>query len=191
MQRIAIIGNAGGGKSVFARRLSMALALPLHVVDDVQWRPGWVQAPPQEIARVHAEWLGGRRWVIDGWGAWNLIEERFAAADAIVLVDFPIALHYWWAAKRQARAALGLHGDWPPPGCRAWPVTLRLARVMWRVHHELRPRLLELLGRPEFRRRLRHVRAPRALEVVLAEAKRAARGAVSRERPAELEPVGT
>jgi adenylate kinase family enzyme len=175
MQRIAIIGNAGGGKSVFARRLSMTLALPLRVVDDVQWRPGWAPAPAHEIAHAHAQWLEDGRWVIDGWGSWPLIEERFAAADAIVLIDYPIALHYWWAAKRQVRATLGIRGDWPPPGCRAWPVTVRLARLMWRVHREMRPRLLDLAHRPEFHRRLRHVRAPRALDAVLAEAKRMAR----------------
>jgi adenylate kinase family enzyme len=175
MQRIAIIGNAGGGKSLFARRLSMTLALPLRVVDDVQWRPGWVPAPACEIATAHARWLRDERWVIDGWGGWDLIEQRFAAADAIVVVDFPIALHYWWAAKRQARVMLGVRGDWPPPGCRAWPVTARLARLMWHVHREMRPRLLELVGRDEFRPRVHHVREPRALEIVLAEAKRMAR----------------
>jgi adenylate kinase family enzyme len=36
MHRIAIIGNAGGGKSILARRLGAALCLPVYTVDDVQ-----------------------------------------------------------------------------------------------------------------------------------------------------------
>lgn len=31
-----------------------------------------------------------------------------------------------------------------PPDCPMWPMTLRLARLIWRLHRNLRPRLLEL-----------------------------------------------
>jgi MoxR-like ATPase len=36
MRRVAIIGNAGGGKSTLARTLGAALALPFHEVDLLQ-----------------------------------------------------------------------------------------------------------------------------------------------------------
>jgi hypothetical protein len=160
MRRVAIIGNAGGGKSILARHLGDTLGLPVHVVDDAQWRPGWVPAPPGDVAAAHARWLAAPSWVIDGWGAWPLIEQRFAAADTIVVVDFELAVHYWWALKRQAAATLGLRRDWPPPGCRAWPVTGELLRVMRRVHRELRPRLLALAAEPRFRGRVTHLHSP-------------------------------
>ena len=41
MTRVAIIGNAGGGKSLLARYLGETLRLPVHTIDDVQWDPGW------------------------------------------------------------------------------------------------------------------------------------------------------
>jgi adenylate kinase family enzyme len=157
-RRIAIIGNAGGGKSVLARALAHARGLPLRTIDDVQWRPGWVRAPLADVAAAHAAWLDEPRWIIDGWGSWDLIERRFDAADTIVVVDFPLRQHFRWALQRQAEVMLGLRSDWPPPGCRAAPVTLELLRVMRRVHRELRPRLLALVARPELRGRVVHLR---------------------------------
>jgi hypothetical protein len=81
-----------------------------------------------------------------------------------VLVDFPLALHYAWALKRQVLAALGRSPHWPPPGCRALPVTGRLLRLMWRVHFDMRPRLLALVDQHRARRRVEHLRSPRALD---------------------------
>src|SRR5205823_5961935 len=101
MSRVAIIGNAGGGKSTLARRLSRAKGLPLHVIDRIQWKPGWVAAPAEEVRRPHEEILAQERWIIDGWGGRENIEARFAAADTIIYVDHPLYVHYWWAMKRQ------------------------------------------------------------------------------------------
>jgi len=163
MDRIAIVGNAGGGKSVLARALGEALGLPVHTVDDVQWRPGWTRAPLDEVAAAHAAWLVGPRWVIDGWGSWELMAERFAAADTIVLVDFPLRVHYRWAIKRQLECAVGLRRDWPPPGCAALPITRELLRLMKRVHLEMRPRLVVLLDEPKLREKVVTLRSPREL----------------------------
>jgi adenylate kinase family enzyme len=163
MTRIAIIGNAGGGKSVLARALGDALGLPVRVIDDVQWRPGWTRAPLEEVRAAHAAWLAEPRWVIDGWGEWPLMAERFAAADSIVLVDFPLRVHYRWALKRQLEVALGIRRDWPPPGCRALPVTRELLRLMKRVHEEFRPQLLALLDEPRFRGKVVRLRSPKEL----------------------------
>lgn len=48
MRRIAVIGNAGGGKSTLSRLLGDALALPVHHVDSIQYRPGWERTPSQQ-----------------------------------------------------------------------------------------------------------------------------------------------
>jgi adenylate kinase family enzyme len=45
MQRMAIVGNAGGGKSTLARPLGAKLDLPMYPMEPVQWLPGWVPAP--------------------------------------------------------------------------------------------------------------------------------------------------
>ena len=161
MTRVAIIGNAGGGKSVLARYVSKTLGLPLHVVDDGQWQPGWNPAPQSEVARVHRDWLRDERWVIDGWGSLPLLEQRFRAADTIVFVDLPLWLHYWWATKRHIKLIAGLREGWPPPGCEVRGTFRRIARLMWRVHHEMRPAVVAMLQKPGIADRVVHVRSRR------------------------------
>lgn len=163
MTRVAIIGNAGGGKSVLARYVAKTLDLPLHSIDDVQWRAGWSPAPQADIARAHRQWLRDGRWVIDGWGARALLEERFRAADTIVFVDLPLWLHYWWATKRHIKAMAGIRKGWPPPGCSLRGTFGRLIRLMWRVHHEMRPAILAMLENAAIAGRVIHVRSPRDL----------------------------
>ena len=57
MQRIAIIGNAGGGKSVLARKLGELLNCPVYPFDDLQWQPGWILTPAEVIQTIHSEWI--------------------------------------------------------------------------------------------------------------------------------------
>jgi hypothetical protein len=145
MERVAIIGNAGGGKSVLARKLGVMLDLPVYQFDDLQWQPGWKRAPEDEIWDMHTGWLAQPGWIIDGWGSWEILGQRFAAADTILFVDFPIYLHYWWAVKRQVKAVFNLSQDWPPEGCPALPVTVRLFKLIWTVHFKMRAQLVALI----------------------------------------------
>jgi len=48
VRRVAVFGNAGGGKSTLARRLAQLTGLPLHVVDMIQFRPGGAAVPDHE-----------------------------------------------------------------------------------------------------------------------------------------------
>jgi hypothetical protein len=169
MQRITIIGNAGGGKSVLARRLGNALDLPVFQFDDLQWWPGWTHTPAAEIQTTHSEWITQPRWVIDGWGSPDILEQRFDVADTLILVDFHIAVHYWWAAKRQIKAALKLNQGWPPEGCPALPVTGRLFKLMWKIHTEMRPQLVELIQQYAEEKQIVHLRSPREMRCFLKE----------------------
>jgi hypothetical protein len=164
MTRIAIIGNAGGGKSLLAQHLGRELRLPVHSVDDAQWGPGWTQVPALQVSEAHATWLASDRWIIDGWGAWDLIVTRFAAADTIVVVDFPFALHLEWVTRRQMEVQQGLRRDWPPKGCNASEITDELLQTMRYVDRELRPRLLRLISDERFADRVIHLRSPEELE---------------------------
>jgi adenylate kinase family enzyme len=122
MTRVAVIGNAGGGKSTLCRQLSAARGLPYVAVDKIQWRPGWQLLLDDEFAAIHGAVLAQQTWIIDGFGPWEEIEKRFARADAIVFVDHPLWLHYWWTTKRQIASVLRGRPD-GPEGCPMLPVT--------------------------------------------------------------------
>jgi adenylate kinase family enzyme len=154
MQRIAVIGNGGGGKSSLCRRLACICDLPVFTIDSIQWQPGWRPAPREDVRRTHDAWLAADAWIIDGWGEWAIIEERFAAADAIIFVDFPLWRHYWWATKRIIKSCFHPLPE-EPPGCSYARVPWRMYQTLWRVHQQLRPRLLTLLAHDDPRRIIR------------------------------------
>jgi adenylate kinase family enzyme len=100
MRRVAVFGNAGGGKSTLAKRLAELTRLPLYVVDTMQWQAGGVAVPHDEYMRLHANLLQQDEWIIDGFGCVESAWERFSRADTLVYVDLPLATHYWWVTKR-------------------------------------------------------------------------------------------
>jgi adenylate kinase family enzyme len=64
MTGVAVIGNAGGGKSTMCRKLGQALDLAVYPVDQIQWKPGWVRTAAAEFKQRHEEWLARERWII-------------------------------------------------------------------------------------------------------------------------------
>ncbi|MCR9254891.1 MAG: flagellar protein FlaR [Alphaproteobacteria bacterium] len=168
MTRVVVIGNAGGGKSTLCRQLAPALGLPHHAVDLVQWRPGWVQAPDEDVARHHDRWLADEGWIIDGFGPWATIEERLRRSDTVVFVDLPLATHLWWATKRQIKSLFLGRLD-APEGCTMWRVTFRLYRMMWYVHRHLRPRLAEAIAENAPAARIVHIRTAADLKAFRSE----------------------
>ncbi|MGN6781095.1 MAG: AAA family ATPase [Marmoricola sp.] len=97
MQRIAINGRAGAGKSTLARRLSSALDLPSTEIDSLQHGAGW-QRRPSFVEDVRAV-IDGERWVIEFQydDTRPLILER---ADVLVWLDLPLHVTMWRVARR-------------------------------------------------------------------------------------------
>ena len=157
MTRIAIIGNAGGGKSTISRKLREILDLPLHSIDQLQWLPGWKQAPKDSVASTHAQLIEQPRWIIDGWGNFDLIEARFRQADTIVLIDYPLWRHYWWAIKRQIACLFRPRIDFPKD-CPMLPMTWPLLKMIWATNKDALPRLRSLISQQDLEKKVFHVR---------------------------------
>jgi adenylate kinase family enzyme len=168
MRRVAVIGNAGGGKSTLSRAISAYCGLPLYAVDRFQWRPGWQAVPEAEVGATLDALLGQESWLIDGWGPWTTLERRFAAADTIVLVDHPLWIHFWWAAERQIACAQGNGQPNGPEGCDMLTVTPRVFKMIWDIDREQMPRLRKLVASMENGRRVERITSPRALGAFVA-----------------------
>ncbi len=183
MTRIAIIGNAGGGKSTLARELHALLGLPLHAIDQLQWRPGWQPTPPVGFFAAHTALLTESHWIIDGWGDFAAIEARFDRADTLVLVDYPLWRHYAWALKRQFLCLFRARPD-GPPGCPMLPMTWPLLKMIWSVDRLALPRLRALVDAHRDQKKVFHVRTLPDLRALLQEATK------QRERSHSLLPPG-
>ncbi len=171
MTRIAIVGNAGGGKSTLSRVMRDLLLIPLHPIDQLQWRPGWKPVPKKEFSEAHAKLLAESRWIIDGWGDFDAIEERFNRSDTIVLVDYSMWRHYWWAIKRQFMCLFRPRVD-GPPGCPMLPMTLPLLRMLWAIDKYAMPRLRTLVAAQRDKKKVFHIRTLADLQALHLEVRR-------------------
>ena len=159
MERIAVIGNAGGGKTTMCRKIGAALDIPVHPIDMIQWKAGWERATSEEFTAAHEAILAEDRWIIDGFGPMEAIAKRFALADTIIVIDYRLAIHYWWSMKRQIKC-LFVPRDDLPDNCPMVPKTGELIRVMWMVHTVLRPQYLALAAQYEREKRVVVLHSP-------------------------------
>lgn len=166
MTRISVIGNAGGGKSTICRKLSKKYNIPLFPIDKIQRKPGWTPTPYNEIKTNHDQILTHEKWIIDGWGSFDLIESRFQASDTIIFIDLPIAVHYWWAIKRQFSCIFKPRID-GPEGCPMLPMTWPLLKMIWHIHFNLRPNLLELVNRFQENKKVFHITSKKELRLFI------------------------
>src|SRR5262245_55400198 len=113
MNKVAVFGNAGAGKSTLARKLAELTRLPLYPIDLIQFRAGGGRVPHAQYLDAHAELLRRDLWIIDGFGDVKSSGERFAAADTLIYVDLPLRTHYFWVTKRFVKGLFVNPEGWP------------------------------------------------------------------------------
>lgn len=113
IERIAVVGISGSGKSTFARALGAKLALPVRHGDELDWLANWGVRPPDDLNAMHARWLAEPRWIIEGWIDRDRVA-RLNAADLVVDLDFSRWVCTWRVAQRQWH---GVRREEMPEGC--------------------------------------------------------------------------
>lgn len=140
VQRVAVVGSGGAGKTTFARALSRRTGLPVVHLDRHYWKPGWVATPRDEWRDVLSEQLEGDQWIADGNYA-GTFDVRFSRADTIIV----LALPRWRCISRAIRRSLTNHGhSVQAVGCpERFDVTFLW--WLWRYPKDSRPLLDEAL----------------------------------------------
>ncbi|WP_428311796.1 adenylate kinase [Hydrocarboniphaga sp.] len=145
MKKVAIFGNAGGGKSTLAKQLAANTGLPLHALDRLCFRPGGDAVAADVYAELHRELLDRSEWLIEGFGSLESTWARLAAADTLVYVDLPLALHAWWVTKRLIKSRFVPPEGWPEKSP-MWKGTLNGYRVLRLCHKHLTPKYREYVA---------------------------------------------
>ena len=162
MKRVAVFGNAGGGKSTLARQLAESSGLPLYSIDKVKHLPGGGDIPEPEYRKLHDELLRSDEWIIDGFGCVTTAWERFACADTLVYVDLSLARHFFWVSKRLVKGLFINPEGWPQnsPILRG---SMNSYRVLWPCHSRLTPRYRELVRDMSRSKCVHHLKTPQAI----------------------------
>jgi adenylate kinase family enzyme len=100
MKKVAVFGNAGGGKSTLSKKLAEITNLPLYVLDKIKYKPGGEEVEEQDYRQAHDQILESEQWIIDGFGSMETLWERLEAADTLIYIDLPLHTHFMWVSKR-------------------------------------------------------------------------------------------
>ena len=164
MQRVAVVGSGGAGKTAFATELGRRTGLPVIHLDQIHWKPGWVETPREEWAKVVAKQIAGEQWVIDG-NYGGTFEIRFERADTVVI----LALSRWRCTSRVLRRTLTHYGqEIQAEGC-AERLEFKFLRWVWRYPKDSRRHLDAALDLFKGRVRVFELRTQREVRRFLAD----------------------
>ena len=108
MDRIAIIGCGGSGKSRLARALGDTLGItPVHL-DGLYYDQDWKPLDKEQFAALQRDLVTAPRWIIDGNYASSLLI-RLQAADTVIFLDLPAWACLWAIIQRWLRHGGGQH----------------------------------------------------------------------------------
>jgi adenylate kinase family enzyme len=126
VQRVAVLGPAGSGKTELANRLGERTGLPVVHLDLIFWSEGWQPAPGDEAAAELERVVAQERWIIDG----DFIDHRgrFARADTVVFLDVPRWKCIVRVLRRRVRDRNVMRPDLPAPESFDW----ELIKWIWR-----------------------------------------------------------
>ncbi|BAY27758.1 hypothetical protein NIES2100_75830 [Calothrix sp. NIES-2100] len=158
MKKVAVFGNAGGGKSTLSNRLSQITGLPLYILDKIKYQSGGVEVPDEDYQRIHQEILVSDRWIIDGFGSIETLWPRLNEADTLVFIDLPLYVHFWWVTKRLITGYLKPPAGWPE-NSPIWKSSLTSYRVLWLCDKYLTPKYREYIKQAQSSKSVYHIRS--------------------------------
>lgn len=142
VERVAVVGPGGAGKSTFAAALGSRTDLPVIHLDQHFWKPGWVETPKDEWRRTQEVLTGGDRWIVDG-NYGGTFDVRFERADTVIVLAPPrwVCVHgaLTRSMRNRGRAVQAA-------GCRE-RIDVAFLRWIWRYERDSRPRLDAALAR--------------------------------------------
>jgi adenylate kinase family enzyme len=168
MKKVAVFGNAGGGKSTLSRKLSEITGLPLYALDKLQFQPGGAAVPAEEYQQAHQAILQLDQWIVDGFGSIDTLWIRLNTADTLIFVDLPLYVHFGWVTNRFLTSWIK-----PPEGYPAnspmFRSTMTSYRVLWLCHRRLTPKYREFIEQARSTKQVYHLRSPQQIAQFLTE----------------------
>lgn len=100
MNKIAVIGKPGGGKSTLGKSISSATGIMLYALDSIEFKQNGERVDAKIFSDTHQSILSSDSWIIEGFGSIESFYTRIEAADTLIYIDMPYLVHYLWVTKR-------------------------------------------------------------------------------------------
>ena len=169
IQRVAIIGCGGSGKTTIGRRLAAALGTTITHLDAVYYDDEWNKLPQDKFAAIQEELVAADTWVIDGNYAGTL-PIRLRRATHVIFLDLPGITCLWGIAQRRWRYRGGQHNDGVYDN-----INWGFIKYVWGYRREMAPRVRALLDEHGGDAEVFIVRSRREANRLTAELERTAR----------------
>lgn len=156
MNKIAVFGKPGSGKSTLGKALASATGIQLHQLDSIVYKENGEMVDRSLFDEAHENILSSESWIIDGFGPISSFNQRLEAADTMVYVDLPYVTSYWFVTKRLLKGLVVKPEGWPD-GSSVLKGTLESYKVL---------RLCPKFWNDDFRVRLEMMSAGKSLYIV-------------------------
>lgn len=113
MNRVAVFGKPGSGKSTLSKALAAASGIPLHPLDSMAYHASGEPVERATFDAAHDAVLASERWIIDGLGPLASFNQRLAEADTLIYIDLPYWLSYGLVTKRLLKGLVVRPEGWP------------------------------------------------------------------------------
>lgn len=163
MNKIAVFGNAGGGKSTLSKCLAEMTGLPMVALDLLKYKPSGGEVPYEEYKAAHDQLLQQDQWIIDGYGSLDTVWERLEVADTLVYLDMPVLQHCWWVTKRFLKGSIFPPENWPK-NSPLLEATLNSYYTVWLCHKKLTPKYREYVHKAQEGKRVYHLQSPKHVQ---------------------------
>jgi adenylate kinase family enzyme len=110
VDRIAIVGCGGSGKTRLARSLGSLLGITPAHLDALYYDADWKPLDSETFAALQRDLVAAPRWIIDGNYA-STLPVRLRAADTVIFLDLPARACLRGIAQRRIRHHGGQHQD--------------------------------------------------------------------------------
>jgi adenylate kinase family enzyme len=144
MERIAIIGCGGSGKTTIGRRLGEQLGVtPIHL-DVVFYDDDWNTLPKEKFAALQEELVAEEKWIIDGNFA-STLPIRLARADTVIFLDLPAVTCLYGIAQRRVQRRLKGHSGQNDATGVYDRITWNFIKYVWGYRKSMGPRVRKLI----------------------------------------------
>ena len=113
MQKIAVFGKPGSGKSTLSKNLASATGIKWHALDSIVYKKNGDLVDRNTYDEKHENILSSSSWIIDGFGPIESFNKRLNVADTLIYIELPYVVSYWFVTKRLLKGLVAKPEGWP------------------------------------------------------------------------------